>query len=264
MSAARPTARPIIGIPASTGTQFDRPAHMVLDQYIEAVTGITGASPRILPALGDRLSPSDLLAGLDGLMVPGDRSNVAPRHYGGSPAPPGEIEDPARDATVLALIPAAIAAGVPLLGICRGLQEMNVALGGTLHSRVHLVDGLMDHRAPTELPDETRFAPVHEIRFTPGGRLAALVGAAAGTGTAMVNSLHGQGIERLAERLAVEATSPDGLVEAISVEGAAAFAIGLQWHPEWRAADNALSRAVFTAFAQAVANHAAGQTRASH
>lgn len=238
--------RPVIGIAASTGDQYGQPAHLVLSQYIDAVARAAGAVPVLIPALGDTLAPAEILAHLDGLLVPGDRSNIAPETYGGPRAPEGEIQDPARDATTLKLIPTALEQGLPLLAICRGFQELNVALGGTLHGRVHEIPDHMDHRAPTTLPAEQRFAAAHEIKIVPGGILAQLHPAPEAT----VNSLHGQGINRLAQGLTAEALAPDGLIEAVRVTGAPGFALGVQWHPEWRATENPLSAAIFAALGQ--------------
>jgi len=244
--------RPVIGIVASSGDQHGQPAHVALTQYAEAVARAADAVPLLIPSLGDGMDVRDLLAPLDGLLVPGDRSNIAPPRYGGPPPPADEVLDEARDETALALIPAALAAGLPLLAICRGFEELNVALGGTLHFRVHEVAGLADHRAPTELPPARRFAPAHAVALEPGGLLAGLAGAP----EAMVNSLHAQGVERLAAGLAIEARAPDGLIEAARVADARGFALGVQWHPEWRVTETPFYRAIFRAFADAVAGRA--------
>jgi putative glutamine amidotransferase len=244
-------ARPLIGIAASTGDQYGQPAHLVLSQYIDAVARAAGAVPVLIPALGDTLAPAEILAHLDGLLVPGDRSNIAPENYGGPPAPEGEIQDPARDATTLKLIPMALERGIPLLAICRGFQELNVALGGTLHGRVHELPGYMDHRASTTLPAGQRFAPAHDIKILAGGILTGLHPAPEAT----INSLHGQGIARLAPGLAAEALAPDGLIEAARVTDAPGFALGVQWHPEWEAAKNYLSAAIFAALGQAARDY---------
>jgi len=231
----------------------DHPFHVTGDKYVRAVAQGAGAMPLLIPALGDVLDIADLVGRLDGVLVTGSRSNVEPHHYGAPPSAEGTLHDPARDSTTLPLIRAAIEMGMPVLGICRGLQEMNVALGGTLHTAVHDVPGLNDHREPDQQPVEVQYAPSHPVRLTPGGRLAGLVG----RGEARVNSLHGQGIERLAPGLAVEATAPDGLVEAIRVEAAPAFAMAVQWHPEWRFWEDELSSALFRAFGEAAAERAA-------
>ena len=253
MSRAASRARPLVGIAASSGDQYGQAANLVLSQYIEAVERAADSIAVLIPARGAASDIPGLMKRLDGICVPGDRSNVAPTHYGGNPPPAGEILDHDRDATTLALIPAALEAGVPLLAICRGFQELNVALGGTLHSRVHEVPGLADHRAPTNLPAETRFAPAHEVTVEAGGLLAAANGGAL---TATVNSLHGQGLDRLAPGLTVEARAPDGLVEAVRVASSRSFALGIQWHPEWRATETPFYGAIFAAFAAALRGEA--------
>ena len=161
---------------------------------------------------------------------------------------PDTLHDPARDATALPLIRAAIDAGVPVLAICRGMQELNVAYGGTLHQRLHATTGFDDHRERPADPLERQYGPAHVVRFAPGGLLQRV---ARGAQEATVNSLHDQGIAQLGAGLVVEASAPDGLVEAVSVRGAHAFALGVQWHPEWRYAEQPLSRDIFAAFGAA-------------
>ena len=189
-------------------------------------------------------------------MVTGSPSNVDPSHYGGPAPREGNEADPARDATTLPLIRQAIARGLPLLCICRGLQELNVALGGSLHQHVHELPGRLDHRSDKSkaLPD--RYGPAHPIRLTPGGRLQALFD---GATRIDVNSLHGQGIDRLADRLKVEALAEDGTVEAVSIR-TTRFALAVQWHPEWQVLENPWSRRLFAAFG-AAAPAAGGRRR---
>ncbi len=244
--------KPLVGIPACARMMGAHPFHVTGDKYIRAVSDGAGALPLLVPALGDGLDIMDLVARLDGILVTGSASNVEPHRYGGPPSAEGTLHDPARDATTLPLIRAALAAGVPLLGICRGFQELNVALGGTLHQRVHEVAGLSDHREDTTAPLEVQYGPAHPVRLAPGGVLARL----AGSGEVRVNSVHGQGIDRLAPGLAVEATAPDGLVEAVRVEAAPAFALAVQWHPEWRFWEDPVSTALFAAFGAAAAERA--------
>ena len=168
---------------------------------------------------------------LDGIMLTGGRANIEPHHFGGPPFPEDELTDPARDNTVLSIIPACIKAGKPLLGICRGIQEINVALGGTLHYRVHLLEGKIDHRMPQgdhTLTDEI-FQLRHNVNFPDGGYLRELIGRE----SYLVNSLHGQGIDKLGEGLSVEGISDDGVIEAIRVDGHPNFAVGVQWHAEY-------------------------------
>ena len=171
----------------------------------------------------------------------------SPHHYAGPPSVPGTLHDPARDATTLPLIRAAVERGVPVLGICRGFQEVNVAFGGSLHQRVHEVPGYLDHRDDERQPLEVQYGPAHDVTLEPNGLLSRLAGAE----RVRVNSLHWQGIERLGPGLQVEARAPDGLIEAFRVAQAPSFALAVQWHPEWQVMSNAFSRALFAAFGAA-------------
>jgi putative glutamine amidotransferase len=239
---------PVVGIPACLVAPDHFAFHRVGATYVDSVVDGAGALPVLLPALGARLEPGPVLDGLDGLLITGSLSNVEPHHYGGPPARVDSPCDPARDATTLPLIRQALARGLPLLAICRGLQELNVALGGTLHQEVHELPGRLDHRSDKTVTPEERYAPVHEITLSAGGRLQALLG---GATRIAVNSLHAQAIDRLAPGLVVEAMAPDGTIEAVSVQGAAGFALAVQWHPEWRVLDNPVSRRLFAAFGAA-------------
>jgi putative glutamine amidotransferase len=238
---------PIIGIPADRRLYGKQYFHMVGEKYIEAVASGASAMPVLIPALGANLDLPSLLDACDGLLLTGSASNVEPYHYGGPASEPGTLHDPNRDATTLPLIPRAIAAGLPVLAICRGFQEMNVAYGGTLCQRLHEVAGYQDHREDETAPLEVQYGPAHEVSLEPGGWLRALA-----TGERLqVNSLHWQGIDRLGQDLEVEARAPDGVIEAFRVADAANFAIGLQWHPEWQFAQNPFSSALFAAFGAA-------------
>ena len=231
------------------------PYHAAGDQYLRAVLDGAGGLPLLIPALGGPLEAGELAARLDGLLITGSPSNILPDHYGGEPSEPGTLHDPDRDATTLPLIRAALAAGVPLFGICRGLQELNVALGGTLHQRVHELPGKHDHRWDDADPLEKQYGPAHPVRVCPGGVLERALGA----GEITVNSLHWQGIDQLAAGLRVEAEAPDGLIEAVSVRDAATFALAVQWHPEWRFAENPASQALLGAFGAAARARAGGR-----
>ena len=184
---------------------------------------------------------------LDGILFTGSPSNVEPHHYEGTPSEPGTLHDPERDATTLPLIRKAVHAGIPVLGVCRGFQEMNVAFGGTLHQKVHQVPGYDDHRDDTSLPLDVQYGPAHDVILEPGGLLRAM----AGSDRVQVNSLHSQGIDQLAPGLVVEARATDGLIEAFHVRNAPRFAVAVQWHPEWKAMTNPFSRALFAAFGAA-------------
>jgi putative glutamine amidotransferase len=240
--------KPVIGVPADRKLLGSHWFHCVGEKYLRAVVDAAGALPVLVPALGDEFDLEWLLEQCDGVVLPGSVSNVEPHRYAGDPSAPGTLHDPHRDATTLPLIPAVVAAGVPLLAICRGFQEMNVAFGGTLHQRVHEVPGLNDHRDDESQPVEVQYGPAHDVELVPGGQLARLNG---GRTTLRVNSLHGQGVDRLAPGLVVEARAPDGLVEAVRVERAPTFAIGVQWHPEWQATKNPFSTALFAEFGAA-------------
>jgi len=224
------------------------PNHAASDACVRAVAEVADAVPVLLPALGDIADIQALLGRLDGILLTGSRSMVCPARYGGRPHAEDVPEDAARDATTLPLIRAAIANGLPLLAICRGLQELNVALGGTLHQRLEDLPGRIDHSAPKVDDLAVKFAKAHTVRFTPGGMLRNLAGAP----DAMVNSLHHQGIDRLAPPLVVEAVAEDGTIEAVRHPESRGLTLGVQWHPEadWR--DDLLSRELFAAFGAAM------------
>jgi putative glutamine amidotransferase len=206
-----------------------------------------GADPFLIPVLGEGHDARSLASRLDGLFLPGGRPNIEPHLYDGPPFPDDEFRDPARDATTLPMIRACLELGVPIFAVCRGLQEINVALGGSLHYRIHLVDGKMDHRMPKEGDMEAKFGLKHLISLDPDGMLASLVDET----EVKVNSAHGQGIDRLADGLAVEALAPDGIIEAVRVENAKTFTVGVQWHAEWRFDEHDLALALFKSFGDA-------------
>ncbi len=248
-SAPRLDRPPVVGVSACLKQGEHAPYHAVLDRYVEAVWRGTGALPLIIPALGEVDALDVLLDRLDGLLFTGSPSNVCPSWYGGPPPREGNLADRRRDATTLPLLRRAIETGVPFLAICRGIQELNVALGGTLHRHLHEVPGRADHRSDKSRPYAERYEPRHPVRLRPGGLLQRILD---GAETIVVNSLHGQGIDRLAPGLVVEAEAEDGTIEAVSVAGARAFALGVQWHPEWRVLEDPVSRRLFSAFARAV------------
>jgi putative glutamine amidotransferase len=224
------------------------PVHQANDEYVTAVRDGAGALPLLIPSSEAPLPIADVLAAVNGLVFTGAPSNVGPSHYGLA-ARAGTELDEMRDATTLPLLRAAIAAGKPVLAICRGFQELNVALGGSLHQHVHEIPGRLDHREPQDAATrDIEYAPAHAIAVTAGGLLASLTGLS----EAVVNSLHHQGIDRLAEGLAIEAVAPDGQIEAVSMPGAKGFLLGVQWHPEWAFAGNPMSRAIFAGFGEAL------------
>jgi len=249
------SARPLIGIPADRRMVGAHPFHMVGEKYARAVLDAAGAAPLLIPSLADELGFEELLERLDGLLFTGSPSNVEPHRYEGPPSAPGTLHDPARDATTLPLIRKAVAAGVPVFGICRGFQEMNVAFGGTLHQKLHEVPGHLDHRDDGTQPLEVQYGPAHDVTLAPGGMLRAF----ASGDRIRVNSLHSQGIDRLGPELEVEARAPDGVIEAFRVRNARRFALAVQWHPEWKVMSNPFSRALFAAFGEASRERAAAK-----
>jgi len=239
--------RPLVAIISDLRQVGLHPFHMVGDKYIQAVERCAGALPVLLPAFAGSVSDSELIDRFDGIFLSGSPSNIEPQRYGRAPQKAEDMNDPQRDATVLGLVPAAIRAGVPVFGVCRGFQEMNVAFGGSLHQEVHKVAGLSDHREDKDDPLDEQYGPAHEVRLAPGGVMSGLLGLE----RIVVNSLHGQGIDGLAPGLKVEATAPDGLIEAYSVGAAKSFALAVQWHPEWKAWENPVSVKLFAAFGEA-------------
>jgi putative glutamine amidotransferase len=239
--------KPIVIIPACAQKVGLHQQHGAQSKYVNAVLA-AGCTPLILPALADQVDLEAVLASCHGVMLTGSPSNVHPSHYAQSLRDHTLPQDAARDATTLPLIRAVLARGMPLLGICRGFQEMNVALGGSLHQAVYAVDGMQDHRENKHCSLEQQYAVAHAVTITPGGLLAKILRR---EGDMAVNSLHGQGIDRLAPGLDVEARAEDGLVEAFSVSGAQGFALALQWHPEWRVAQNPAALRIFRTFGQA-------------
>jgi putative glutamine amidotransferase len=232
----------IVGIPACAKTLADMPFHQTPARYSQAVLSAVGALPVLIPPLGE--SMLGLLDDLAGLLVPGSPSNVHPNHYQGGESETPDLHDLERDHTTLPLIRAAIARGIPVLAICRGIQELNVALGGSLIQRVHASAEKLDHRGGVG-PHETRYGPKHPIAVT--GSLARILM----TDSIQVNSLHGQAIDRPGEGLVVEARAPDGTIEAVAMPTAPGWLLGVQWHPEWAFAANPHSVAIFAAFGDA-------------
>jgi putative glutamine amidotransferase len=252
----RPFLRPLVGISACL-KENGRGGwhHTVGDKYIRAAFHAVGALPVLIPAIGPEFGEETamtaaldrLLDTMDGVLLTGSPSNVEPHHYDGGDSRPGTPHDPARDATTLPLIRHSIDRGVPLFAICRGLQEVNVALGGSLHQLVHEVEGRRDHRSPKSPDIDANYGPAHHIDIVEGGMLQRLLAER----RVMVNSLHAQGVDRLAPRARLEAVADDGQVEAFSVPDAPAFTLALQWHPEHRVLENPVSMKLFEAFAAA-------------
>jgi len=216
---------------------------------VDAVQQFSDCVPVIVPCLGERMEAEDIVSRIDGLLLTGGRANVEPHHFDGAPFPDDEVIDPARDYTVLPLVRACVGAEVPVFGICRGIQEMNVALGGTLHYRIHMMDKFEDHRMPqweNPTPEEV-FELRHALALSPGGLFAEIVG----DRTARVNSLHGQGVARLAPSLEVEALAEDGIIEAVRLKNDPTFTVGVQWHAEWKPGECFLAKELFRRFGDA-------------
>lgn len=248
--------QPLVAI-SSDVREFDNYTwHAVPQTYLKAAVDGAGVLPLIVPSFGNQLDIDGLVNGVDGLLITGSKSNVHPALYGETASPAHEPYDPARDSTTLPLIRAAIERGLPLLAICRGLQELNVALDGTLATEIQEQDGVHDHRAPANRPMDERFAIHQPIKVNPGSCLADILG---DTSDVRVNSLHRQAIGTVAGNLEVEATAEDGTVEAVSVRGARAFAIGVQWHPEYWFHSDQVSAKIFRAFGDAARQHAAAR-----
>jgi putative glutamine amidotransferase len=250
--------KPLIGISCCTKLfgMIGMPNHAASDTYVRATDLVVGGVPVLLPANGNAADLETLLSRLDGIILTGSRSNVQPELYGGPPHAEGTPEDAKRDAVTLPLIRAAVARGIPLLAICRGLQELNVALGGSLHQRLQDLPDRFDHSTPMQPNARVRTGKAHGVRLTPGGWLHRL----AGSLEIPVNSLHNQGIDRLAPGLVAEAVAPDGTIEAVRAMSPG-FAVGVQWHPEYDWERDPVSRRIFEAFGVAVAD--AGLTVAS-
>ena len=243
----KPPIRPLVGIPADTTNDHGQGYHTVGDKYVRAVAEVADCIPLVIPALADILDLEAVLDHLDGVMLTGALSNVHPPHYGGHPDPEHAPFDEARDALTLGLVERCLQRGLPLLCICRGFQELNVALGGTLEGELQRQPGRLDHRAPSTDDLDARYGPAHDISVSPDGLLARLLGSS----RTRVNSLHRQGIARLAQGLVVEAQADDGVIEAVSVAGARSFALGTQWHPEYKAAESPDSVRIFRGFGDA-------------
>jgi len=252
---------PIVAIPACAVSIDGRLAHRVAETYVQGIVEGSGCMPLLVPPVGEVTCFEAMIERLDGLFLTGGASNVEPHHYSGEPSRAGTLHDPARDSTVLPAIRAAIAAGVPIFAVCRGIQELNVALGGTLHQNVHELPGKNEHRMNRALPPEERFQARHPIAIQPGGLFEKLTG---GVEELMVNSLHAQAVDRLADGLFVEAISDDGVIEAVSMPEAKGLVVGVQWHAERpHATATPLSEALFRTFGDACRARLAARSRSA-
>lgn len=245
-----PTDAPIIAVPMCVKFIDGQNYHTVGEKYLTALIDGAGAYPLSYPALGPALPVEALLDHVDGVLFTGSPSNVAVEHYNGDPDRDDSPQDPGRDAVTLPLIRAALARDIPLFAICRGFQELNVALGGTLHTRIHEQPGKLDHRG-ADGPYDAIYAPAHKLHLEASSQFAKMLG----TEETVINSVHWQAINRLGDGLVVEGRAPDGVIEAVRVSGKR-FAMGVQWHPEYRCVDNPDSMQLFRAFGAAARAYA--------
>lgn len=247
--------KPIVGIPCDVTINGLHPFHGAGEKYINAIANGSDAIPLLIPALfpGKDLSANTvfpierILETVDALMLPGNPSNIEPHHYGAGESATPDDHDPQRDSTSLTLIREACAIGMPILGVCRGFQELNVAFGGTLFQKVHEQPGMMDHRENKTLDRDGQYDFAHKVTLVDGGVLSSLTD----DPEIIVNSLHGQGADKLGAGLVAEAHAPDGLVEAFRYDKEGPFIVGIQWHPEWLYEKNTFSTALFKRFGEA-------------
>lgn len=251
-------ARPVVGVIGNHYIMDDRYAvHASGVINTQAVAEVAGCLPLIVPS-GAHVEVADLLEACDGFLFTGGQPNVHPSEYGHEETPAHGKFDRGRDQIALGLLRACVERGQPVFGICRGFQELNVAMGGTLHPEIREIPGRMNHRMPRDVEIAEQFAPRHEVRFAPGGVFHRLIGAE----VVMTNTLHGQGILEPAPRIVIDGHASDGTPEAIYVRGAPGFTLAVQWHPEWNAANDPVSRSLFTAFGDAVRAWAGGDAQA--
>ncbi|MGH8108500.1 MAG: gamma-glutamyl-gamma-aminobutyrate hydrolase family protein [Arenimonas sp.] len=244
--------KPLVIVPADRKMIGQHAYHSAGEKYLSALSTGAGVIPMILPSLSPALPLAEILGNSDGLFLTGSYSNIEPHHYSSEPSYAGNLHDPHRDENSLPIIQMAIDMQIPVFAVCRGFQEVNVSLGGSLHQKVHEVGGLRDHRENLDDDLDQQYADSHSIALTTDGMLAKL----AGKNEEMVNSLHGQGINRLADGLQVEATAPDGLIEAVSLRLAHPFFLAVQWHPEWKLSENPFYMSLFKAFGRACVDRA--------
>ena len=244
--------RPVIGVPACRKGIDGQPFHVVGEKYLQALIDGADALPLAIPVMAEHLDIDEVLGQVDGVFLTGSVSMVEPHHYDGEPSEPGTLHDPHRDAATLPLTRRALDAGVPLMAVCRGFQELTVVLGGTLHQKLDEVPGYHSHRENPEDPLDVQYGPSHAVNLLEGGVLHKL----AGETKVMVNSLHSQGVAKVPGGVTIEAVADDGLIEAFTVHGVPGFAMAMQWHPEWKVTETELSLAIFQAFGTACRDYA--------
>jgi putative glutamine amidotransferase len=256
-------ARPVVGIIGNMSLiNNEYPVHAGGTMNSAAVSEVAGCLPLLIPTDPRFVSVEELIAVCDGFLLTGGRPNVHPEEYGEAETEAHGTFDRARDAITLPLVRACLARGQPFLGVCRGFQEVNVALGGTLYPEIRELPGRMNHRMPPDGTIEEKFALRHPVRFTEGGPFHRLFGAL----EVMTNTLHGQGIKQPGRGIVVDGLAPDGTPEAIYVKDAPGFTLAVQWHPEWNAPNDPVSRPLFEAFGRATrlyaeARHSAPQLK---
>lgn len=240
---------PLIGVTGDTHVDTDADYYKVGDKYILSVVRAANCLALMIPPIGDELEIAELLSRLDGILFTGSPTDLEPHHYGAEPEDYPVTRDLGRDATTLPMLEQVIKSDIPLFCICRGHQELNASFNGSMHQQVHHQDDVLDHRADTSMPYDVRYGPQHEVHIVPGGVLEKIN---AGELSATVNTVHGQAIDKIGEGLRLEAKAPDGVVEAVSIEGRNAFNISVQWHPEHHVALNEpLNKRLFEAFGNA-------------
>lgn len=244
--------KPLVIVPADRKMMGKHAYHSAGEKYLSALVLGSDVVPFVLPSLSPTLPLREILENSDGLFLTGSYSNIEPHHYSNEPSYEGNLHDQHRDQNSLPIIPLAIEMQIPVFAVCRGFQEVNVALGGSLHQKVQEVAGLDDHRENLEDELDQQYADSHLISLSPGGLLENL----SGKTTVMVNSLHGQGINILADDLNIEATAPDGLIEAVSLKTSHPFFLAVQWHPEWKVGENPFYLSMFQAFGRACRDRA--------
>ena len=249
-------ARPIVGVICNHYMINDEyPSHASGVINGEAISQVAQCLPMLIPADPRQVSVQELQACCDGFLFTGGRPNIHPDEYGHAETPAHGSFDRARDALVLPLIRACIASGQPIFGICRGFQEVAVAMGSTLHPEIRDLPGRMNHRMPPEGSLDEKFAHRHSVKLTSNGPFHRLLGAR----EVLTNTLHGQGIDQAGPRVVIDGIATDGTPEALYIKDAPGFTLSVQWHPEWQAAQDDVSRPLFQAFGQAV-YHWAGRS----
>jgi putative glutamine amidotransferase len=250
--------RPVVGVIGNSLLINDQyPAHAGGTMNSEALAEVSGCLPMLIPADPRFVTVPELIEICDGFLFTGGRPNVHPEEYGENETEAHGAFDRARDAIALPLIRACVERGLPFLGVCRGFQEVNVAMGGTLYPEIRDLPGRMNHRMPPDGTLEEKFALRHPVRFSAGGVFSRLFG----SDCVMTNTLHGQGIKTPGKRIVIDGLADDGTPEAIYVEGAPGFTLSVQWHPEWNAANDPVSRPLFEAFGDAARAWTKGQAK---